>query len=207
MRVWDLVEIIKDEIQALLADGVQYFQIDEPRYSYYVDPIWRDRLRELGQDQDESFEEALLADNACLADARRDGVTVTIHICRGNDQSKWYAQGGCEPIAEQLFWSLDVDRFLLEYDTERVGTFEPLRFVPKDKTVVLGLLSSKEGALENQDELLRRIDEASNFFPVENMALSRRCGFASMAAGNLLTEDQQWAKLGLVMDTASKVWG
>ncbi len=205
--LWDLAGIIKDEIQALLADGVPYIQMDEPRYSYYVDPVWRDHLHELGQDPDESFTEALSADNACLAGARRDGVTVAIHICRGNNQSKWYAQGGYEPVAEQLFGSLDVDRFLLEYDTERAGTFEPLRFVPKDKTVVLGLVSSKEGSLEDQDELLRRIEEASQFFPIENMALSPQCGFASMAAGNLLTEDEQWRKLELVLDTARKVWG
>ena len=205
--LWDLVGIIKDEIQALLADGVSYIQMDEPRYSYYVDPRWRDHLVELGQDPDESFEEAVAADNACLADARRAGVTVAIHICRGNNQSKWYAEGGYGPIAEKLFGSLDVDRFLLEYDTERAGTFEPLRFVPRDKTVVLGLLSSKDGALEDQDDLLRRIDEASRFFPIENMALSPQCGFASMAAGNLLTEEQQWRKLALVVDTARKVWG
>ncbi len=202
-----LTEIIKDEIQALVADGVAYIQMDEPRYSYYVDPKWRDHLRELGEDPDRAFEEAVAADNACLAGARNPGVTVAIHICRGNNQSKWYAEGGYEPIAEKLFGELDVDRFLLEYDTERAGTFEPLRFVPKDKTVVLGLVSSKEAALEEQDELLRRIDEASKFFPLENMALSPQCGFASMAAGNLLTADDQWRKLELVVDTARKVWG
>ena len=205
--LWELTGIIKDEIEALLADGVSYIQMDEPRYSYYVDPKWRDHLRELGEDPDRSFEEAMAADNACLAGARSAGVTVAIHICRGNNQSKWYAEGGYEPIAEKLFGTLDVDRFLLEYDTDRAGTFDPLRFVPKDKTVVLGLLSSKDGALESQDELLRRIDEASKFFPLENMALSPQCGFASMAAGNLLTEDQQWRKLELVVDTARKVWG
>ena len=132
---------------------------------------------------------------------------MAIHICRGNNQSKWYAQGGHEPIAEKLFGGLDVDRFLLEYDTERAGTFEPLRFVPRDKTVVLGLLSSKERALEDQDELLRRIEEAGKYFPIENLALSPQCGFASMAAGNLLTEDEQWRKLELVLDTARKMWG
>ncbi len=203
----DLTGIIKDEIQALLADGVSYIQMDEPRYSYYVDPKWRDHLRELGEDPDKSFEEAIAADNACLADARRDGVTVAIHICRGNNQSKWYAEGGYGPIAEKLFGGLNVDRFLLEYDTDRAGTFEPLRFIPKDKSVVLGLVSSKEAALEDQDELLRRIDEAAKFFPLENMALSPQCGFASMAAGNLLTEDEQWRKLELVVETARKVWG
>lgn len=132
---------------------------------------------------------------------------MAIHICRGNNQSKWDAEGGYEPIAEKLFGTLDVDRFLLEYDTGRAGAFDPLRFIPKDRTVVLGLLSSKDGALEDQDELQRRIDEAAKFFPRENMALNPQCGFASMAAGNLLTEDQKWRKLELVVDTARKVWG
>lgn len=203
----DLVAIIKDEISALIQDGVTYVQVDEPRYSYYVDPNWRQHLRDFGEDPDRSFQEALVADNACLEGARRDGLTAAIHLCRGNNQSKWYAEGGYEPIAEALFGTLAVDRFLLEYDTERAGTFEPLRFMPRDKWVVLGLVSSKEAELESQDELLRRIDEASQYFPVENMALSTQCGFASMAAGNLLTEDDQWRKLELVVDTARKVWG
>ena len=203
----DLVSIIKDEISALIQDGVPYIQLDEPRYSYYVDPVWRQHLRDLGEDPDRSFQEALAADNTCLEGARREGLTVAIHLCRGNNQSKWYAEGGYEPIAEELFGTLAVDRFLLEYDTERAGTFEPLRFVPRDKVVVLGLVSSKEPALESQDDMLRRIDEASRYFPVENMALIAQCGFASMAAGNFLTEDQQWRKLELVVETARKVWG
>ena len=203
----DLVPIIRDEISALIQDGVTYIQLDEPRYSYYVDPNWRQHLRDLGEDPDKSFQEALVADNSCLEGARREGLTVAIHLCRGNNQSKWYAEGGYEPIAEELFGTLAVDRFLLEYDTERAGTFEPLRFVPKDKMVVLGLVSSKEPKLESQAELLRRIDEASRYFPLENMALSAQCGFASMAAGNLLTEDEQWRKLELVVETARKVWG
>ena len=203
----DLVSIIKDEISALIQEGVPYIQLDEPRYSYYVDPNWRQHLRDLGEDPDKAFQEALAADNSCLEGARREGLTVAIHLCRGNNQSKWYAEGGYEPIAEALFGTLAVDRFLLEYDTERAGTFEPLRFVPRDKMVVLGLVSSKEPELESQDELLRRIDEASRYFPVENMALSAQCGFASMAAGNLLTEDEQWRKLELVVETARKVWG
>jgi 5-methyltetrahydropteroyltriglutamate--homocysteine methyltransferase len=161
----------------------------------------------LGEDPDIAFQEALAADNSCLENARREGLTVAIHLCRGNNQSKWYAEGGYEPIAEALFGTLAVDRFLLEYDTERAGTFEPLRFVPKDKMVVLGLVSSKEPELESQEDLLRRIEEASHYFPVENMALSAQCGFASMAAGNLLTEDEQWRKLELVVETARKVWG
>jgi 5-methyltetrahydropteroyltriglutamate--homocysteine methyltransferase len=205
--LWELASIIKKEIAALVADGVPYIQLDEPRYSYYVDPKWRQHLRDLGEDPDKMFEEAITADNACLEGARGLGRTVAMHICRGNNESKWYAEGGYEPIAEQLFSSLAVDRFLLEYDTERAGTFEPLRFMPRHTMVVLGLVSSKEARLESQDELRRRIDEASRHVPLENLALSPQCGFASTAAGNLLTEEEQWRKLELVVEVARKVWG
>lgn len=203
----EFVSIVRAEITALVDDGVSYIQVDAPRYSYYVDPSWRDHLKELGEDPDRTFEEAVSADTSCLEGVRRHGLTVAMHLCRGNNQSKWFAQGGYEPIAEKLFGALPVDRFLLEYDTERAGTFEPLRFVPRDKTVVLGLLSSKDATLETQEELLRRIDEASRYVPVENLALSPQCGFASVAAGNLLSEDDQWRKLELVVETARKVWG
>ncbi|HTD33220.1 MAG TPA: hypothetical protein VK665_06150, partial [Candidatus Elarobacter sp.] len=125
----------------------------------------------------------------------------------GNNRSQWYAAGGYDAIAEKLFTQLEVDRFLLEYDDERSGTFEPLRFVPKGKTVVLGLVSSKKPELEDQDELLRRIEDASKVVPLENLALSPQCGFASMAEGNIISEDEQWAKLRLVVETARKVWG
>jgi 5-methyltetrahydropteroyltriglutamate--homocysteine methyltransferase len=205
--LWALVSIIKQEITALVADGVPYIQVDEPRYSYYVDPKWRQHLRDLGEDPDKSFGEAIAADNACLEGVRRQGLTVAMHICRGNNESKWYAEGGYEPIAEKLFGSLAVDRWLLEYDTARAGTFEPLRFMPRDKMVVLGLVSSKEAAFESQEALRRRIDEASRYVPIENLALSPQCGFASTAAGNLLTDEEQWRKLELVVATARKVWG
>jgi 5-methyltetrahydropteroyltriglutamate--homocysteine methyltransferase len=203
----DLVSIIKREVAALVEDGVPYVQVDEPRYSYYVDAKWRQHLRDLGENPDKAFDEAIAADNACLEGIQRQGLTLAMHICRGNNESKWYAEGGYEPIAEKLFGTLAVDRFLLEYDTERAGTFEPLRFMPRDKTVVLGLVSSKTPRLESQDELLRRIDEASRYVPLENLALSPQCGFASTAAGNLLTEEEQWRKLELVVATARKVWG
>jgi len=205
--LWALVAIIKGEIAALVEDGVAYIQMDEPRYSYYVDAKWRQHLRDLGEDPDTMFAEAIAADNACLEGVQRQGLTVAMHICRGNNESKWYAEGGYEPIAEKLFSTLQVDRYLLEYDTERAGTFEPLRFMPRDKMVVLGLVSSKVPGLESQDELRRRIDEAARYVPIENLALSPQCGFASTAAGNLLTEDEQWRKLELVVETARKVWG
>jgi 5-methyltetrahydropteroyltriglutamate--homocysteine methyltransferase len=206
--LWDIVKIMKRDLAILSADGVSYIQIDAPRYSYYMDPQWRDWMKsELKIEPDASFTEALRADNACFGAARRDGVTLAIHLCRGNNRSHWYAQGGYDAIAEKLFSTLDVDRFLLEYDDDRSGTFEPLAFVPKGKTVVLGLISSKTGGLENTDTLAKRIEQASKFVPLENLALSPQCGFASTAEGNLLTEDEQWAKLQLVTDTARHVWG
>ncbi len=206
--LWDIVPIIKNEIAGLIADGVRYIQIDAPRYSYYIDPRWRDYVRdEMGMDPDAALAEAVRADNACLEGARRDGVTLAIHLCRGNNRSQWYAEGGYDRIAEHLFGQLDVDAFLLEYDSERAGTFEPLRFVPPGKTVVLGLVSTKTPQMERQELLQQRIAEAAKFVPLENLALSPQCGFASTMEGNLLTHDDQWHKLRLVVDTARQVWG
>jgi 5-methyltetrahydropteroyltriglutamate--homocysteine methyltransferase len=202
----DVAEIVAAETRALADEGVAYIQIDAPRYSYYLDPKWRDFLRAEFGEPEALLDEAIAADNLAFRAARKPGATLAIHLCRGNNRSQWYAAGGYDAIAEKLFNELEVDRFLLEYDDERSGTFEPLRFVPKGKTVVLGLVSSKRPELEDQAELLHRIEEASRFVPVENLALSPQCGFASMAEGNLLTEDAQWAKLGLVIDTARKVW-
>jgi 5-methyltetrahydropteroyltriglutamate--homocysteine methyltransferase len=132
---------------------------------------------------------------------------IAMHLCRGNFRGRWMAAGGYEPVAEKLFNLMPVDAFFLEFDSERAGGFEPLRFVPKDKRVVVGLVSSKAAALENQSNLLRRIEAASKFVPLDQLALSTQCGFASVAGGNLLTEDEQWAKLDLVVRTAHKVWG
>ena len=205
--LWDIVPIMKAEIQALVNEGVKYIQIDAPRYSYYIDPKWRKYVQdEMGVDPERALDEAIEVDNACLAGVKHDGVTFAIHLCRGNNRSQWYAEGGYDPIAERLFNKLDVDRFLLEYESERAGTFEALRFVPKTKSVVLGLISSKLPELESQDDLLRRIDEASRYVPIENLALSPQCGFASTMEGNLLSEQEQWRKLQLVVDTARKVW-
>ncbi len=205
--LWDLVPIFKAEIAALVGEGVKYIQIDAPRYSYYIDPKWRSYIRdEMGLDPDEALDEAIRADNACLEGLRHPGVTFAIHLCRGNHRSHWYAEGGYDPIAEKLFGQLDVDLFLLEYESERAGTFEPLRFVPKGKGVVLGLVSSKLPELEPPGQIVRRIEEASKYVPMENLALSPQCGFASSLEGNLLTEEEQWAKLRLVVETARKVW-
>jgi 5-methyltetrahydropteroyltriglutamate--homocysteine methyltransferase len=203
----DLVAIVRGEVRTLLDEGVPYVQLDAPRYTYYIDPRLREELRQSGEDPDQALVEAIAADNACLAGAPRDGATLAIHLCRGNNRSRWYAEGGYDAIAEQVFGGLQVDTFLLEYDTERSGGFEPLRFVPRGKTVVLGLISTKERQLEDQDTLRRRIDEAARYVPVEDLALSPQCGFASMASGNLLSPDDQRRKLELVADTARKVWG
>ncbi len=206
--LWAIVDIMKSDLAKLSGDGVKYIQVDAPRYSYYMDPKWREWIRtEIGMDPDAALDEAIKADNACFRAARRTGVTLAIHLCRGNNRSHWYAEGGYDAIAEKLFGTLDVDRFLLEYDDARSGTFEPLRFVPKGKTVVLGLVSSKVPQMEEADQLAKRIDEAAKFVPMENLALSPQCGFASTAEGNLITEDRQWAKLKLVADTARRVWG
>jgi 5-methyltetrahydropteroyltriglutamate--homocysteine methyltransferase len=205
--LWEIAGIIKAEVSALVEAGVNYIQVDAPRYSYYVDPKWRQHLRDLGEHPNKMFEEAVTAENFALEGAQGPDVTVAIHICRGNNQSKWYADGGYEPIAEKLFGSLAVDRFLLEYDTERAGTFEPLRFIPPGKMVVLGLISSKEADLEPADFLIERIEEAASYVPLENLALSPQCGFASTAAGNLMTEEQQWRKLELVAEVCRRVWG
>jgi 5-methyltetrahydropteroyltriglutamate--homocysteine methyltransferase len=206
--LWDIVAMVKAEMAALAEAGIPYLQIDAPRYSYYIDPKWRAWLTtDLGVDPDAALDEAIRADNACFDAARRAGVTVGIHLCRGNNRGHWYAEGGYDAIAEKLFAELRVDRFLLEYDDARSGGFEPLRFVPRGKLVVLGLVSSKVAALEAATELRRRIDEAARYVPLDELALSPQCGFASTMEGNLVTEDDQWAKLQLVADTARAVWG
>jgi 5-methyltetrahydropteroyltriglutamate--homocysteine methyltransferase len=199
---------MRKDIAVLAAQGVNYIQIDAPRYSYYLDPKWREWIkREMGQEPDAALEEAIRADNRCFEAARRKGVVLAIHLCRGNNRSHWYAEGGYDAIAEKLFNTLKVDRFVLEYDDERAGTFEPLRLVPKDKVVVLGLITTKKPELEKSDDVVGRIEEAAKYFPIEHLTLSPQCGFASTAEGNLLTEDEQWAKLKLVVDVARRVWG
>jgi 5-methyltetrahydropteroyltriglutamate--homocysteine methyltransferase len=206
--LWEIVAIMKKDLAMLAGSGVSYIQIDAPRYSYFMDPKWRQWIRaEMRLDPDAALDEAVRADNACFQAARRPGVTLAIHLCRGNNRSHWYAEGGYDNIAEKLFGTIDVDRFLLEYDDARSGTFAPLRFVPKGKTVVLGLVSSKVAERENPENLIARIREASQYVPLENLALSPQCGFASTMEGNLLTEENQWAKLRLVVETAKRVWG
>src|ERR1700733_1760336 len=209
--LWDIVPIFQAEMRALASEGVQYIQIDAPRYSYFIDPKWRRYVRdEMGVDPEQALDEAIRVDNTCIQGARdgarNGGPVVAIHLCRGNNRSQWYAEGGYDPIAEKLFNRLNVDAFLLEYESERAGTFEPLRFVPPGKMVVLGLVSTKLPDMETADQLLRRIEGATTYVPLDQIPLSPQCAFASIVDGNLLTEDQQWRKLELVVQTARKVW-
>jgi 5-methyltetrahydropteroyltriglutamate--homocysteine methyltransferase len=206
--VQEFVGMIQREVQALLNEGVSYIQLDSLHYVIRLaDPRYRQQMTHTGADLDRELDAVIAADNASLQGARKPGVTVGLHMCRGNNRSAWIAEGGYEAVAEKAFNLLDVDRFLLEYDTERAGGFEPLRFVPRGKTVVLGLISSKVPQLETQDQLRRRIDEAAQYVAMEHLALSPQCGFASTMEGNLLSEDEQWAKLRLVSETARRLWG
>lgn len=200
--------IMVNDLTKIAGGGVSYLQIDAPRYSYFLDPKWCAWMKtELRVDPEAMLAASLRADNACFAAARKPGVTLAIHLCRGNNRSHWYAEGGYEAIAERFLHELAVDRFLQEYDDERSGSFAPLKFVPKGKTVVLGLVSTKRAELERKEDLLRRIDEAAKVLPLEQLALSPQCGFASTMEGNQLTEADQWAKLQLVAETAREVWG
>jgi len=203
----DIVAIVRQEIEELVAEGVSYIQIDAPRYTYFVDDRWRQRFREQGEDPDVVIDEWIEADNASLAGLELNGATIAMHLCRGNNRGAWFGEGSYAPIAEKLVNGIDVDGFLLEFDSDRSGGFEPLRFVPKDKTVVLGLITTKTGPLEHVEDLLRRIDEASQYFPMQNLAISPQCGFATFFEGNPLSWEDQWRKLELVADTARRAWG
>ena len=202
----DIVQIIRDEVRWLVDQGVTYIQFDAPFYSNYLDPQHRGRLAAQGVDPDRELAAAVAGDNAALADIPRESVTCAMHVCRGNSRSRWYAEGGYDAIAERLFGSVDVDTFLLEYDDERSGGFEPLRHLPAGRNVVLGLITTKQPVLELPADLRRRIDEAARHVPLERLAISPQCGFASVASGNLLSMDDQWRKLELVVKTARDVW-
>jgi 5-methyltetrahydropteroyltriglutamate--homocysteine methyltransferase len=205
----EFVELQLHDVQTLVDAGVCWIQLDSLAYIPYVDERQRTARAARGVDLGARLNQLVRVDNALAQAAKRrnPGVVVGMHFCRGNNRSAWTAEGGYEPIAEMLFGCLAVDRFLLEFDTERAGGFEPLRFVPPGRTVVLGLVSSKTPRLESPDELRRRIDEAAKHVPIEQLALSPQCGFASTAQGNLLTFDDQRRKLELVAETARAVWG
>jgi len=203
----DVVRILRNEVQALVDDGVAYIQLDAPFYGVFIDQQHRETLRQTNVDPDRALEEVVAADNAVIDGLARDGLTLALHICRANSRSRWLYEGSYEPIADVLFGKLGVDRFLLEFDSPRSGDFSPLRYLPAGKTAVLGLVTSKEPGLESRDMLRRRIDEAARVVPLDQLALSPQCGFASVASGNLLSEDDQWRKLDLVVQTARQVWG
>lgn len=206
--VSDLVALQVAEISGLAGLGTRWVQLDSLSYNQVFDDEFRTATGNL-------LDPAVILDASVAADAAIAGgvkaahpdVTVGMHICRGNNRSAYMAKGGYEPVAEKLFGTVPVDRFLLEYDTERAGDFSPLRFVRPDAVVVLGLISSKTPVLESQDDLRRRIDEAARYIPLENLAISPQCGFASTSAGNVLTVDEERRKLELVVDTAQQVWG
>ena len=201
----EVVRVEREMIAGLTAAGCRYVHIDGPGYTAYVDDDTLAAMRGRGEDPASNLERSIRADNAVVANF--PGTTFGIHLCRGNSRSQWHRKGSYEAVAEKLFGSLAHQRFLLEYDDERSGGFEPLRFVPKGKVVVLGLITTKRGALESMDELQRRIEEASKYLPLEQLALSPQCGFASGLAGNQLTEDEQWRKVDLLVETARRVWG
>ena len=203
--VADVVRIEREMIRCLVDAGCRYVQIDAPSYTAYVDPPSIEETKARGEDPMKNLARSIKADNEILR--LFDNVTFGIHLCRGNQRSMWHREGSYDAIAEMLFTELRHDRLLLEYDSPRAGTFEPLRFVPKGKIVVLGLVSTKVPEIEKVDDLKSRIDEASKFIPLEQLAISPQCGFASDVVGNLISEDDQKRKLEVVVETARQVWG
>ncbi len=203
--IMDVVAIQQAMIQSLVDAGCRYIQIDAPGYTAYVDKPSLDAMRARGEDPMENFARSIKADNELIQGF--DGVTFGIHICRGNQRSMWHREGTYDAIAEKLLNGLNHDRILLEYDSPRAGTFEALRFVPKGKTVVLGVVSTKVAQLEKLDDLKRRIDDASRYIPMDQLAVSPQCGFASDVIGNLVTPEDEKRKLELVVELARQVWG
>ncbi len=203
----DLTAAYREEVRRLGELGCTYLQLDDISLAYVNDPHQREHLASIGGDPEHQHLEYIRHINEALA-ARPAGMVVTTHMCRGNFRSSWVAEGGYDFVAEALLNELDVDGFFMEWDDERSGSFEPLRFLPKgEKQVVLGLVTTKRGGLETKDELKRRIDEAARYAPLEQLCLSPQCGFSSTMEGNALTEEEQWAKLRLVVDVAQEVWG
>jgi len=202
----DVVAVQTQMVDELVANGCDYIQIDEPSYTGYVDEPTLARMRAKGEDPMKNLRRAIEADNAVIAGAKGKAVT-GLHICRGNRASMWHREGKYDAIAEALFGGLKYDRLLLEYDTERAGGFEPLRFVPKGVTAVLGLVTTKTGEVETVDGLRRRLDAAAKYLPLDQIALSPQCGFASGIAGNMLTDVEQWRKFDAIRETARQVWG
>ena len=202
----DLGLAYRGAVGAFAAAGCRYLELDEVNLAYLCDAEQRQMLRDRGDDPERLPAEYAGMINSAIAGRPAD-MRITMHLCRGNFRSSWIAQGGYEPVAELLFHEIGVDGYFLEYDTERAGGFEPLRLVPKGKAVVLGVVTSKTGALESVEYLERRVDEAARFVDLEQLCLSPQCGFASTEEGNALTEDEQWAKLARIVEVAARVWG
>ena len=202
----DLACVFRAEIAALAAAGCTYLQIDDVNFAYLCDPKMREGARQIGEDPDQLPALYARLINECIKD-RPANMAVCTHLCRGNFRSAWVAEGGYDPVAEVLFNDLEVDGYFLEFDTPRAGNFAPLRYMPKGKKLILGLVSSKTGALENPDDLKRRIDEAAKLVPLEQLGISPQCGFSSTVLGNKLTIADQIAKLKLVVEVAREVWG
>jgi 5-methyltetrahydropteroyltriglutamate--homocysteine methyltransferase len=202
----DLARVFREEIAALAAAGCTYLEIDDVNFAYLCDPKMREGAKKIGENPDKL--PSLYADliNECIKD-RPNSMSVCTHLCRGNFASAWVAEGGYDAVAEVLFNELKVDGYFLEYDTPRAGNFAPLRYMPKDKKLILGLVTTKSGALENSSELKRRIDEAAKLVPLDQLGISPQCGFSSTVLGNKLTVEDQIAKLKLVVDVARDVWG
>jgi 5-methyltetrahydropteroyltriglutamate--homocysteine methyltransferase len=202
----DVARCYRDEIRQLADAGCRYLQLDDTNLAYLCDPKMREGAKQRGDDPNELPRRYARLINAAIAGKPKD-MTVGVHLCRGNFQSAWAAEGGYEPVAEVLFNELGVDCYFLEYDDARSGDFRPLRFVPKGKIVVLGLVTTKLGSLESRDELRKRIEEAAKHVPLEQLCLSPQCGFSSTVHGNVLAVEAQAAKIRLVVDTAREVWG
>jgi 5-methyltetrahydropteroyltriglutamate--homocysteine methyltransferase len=202
----DLGETYRKAVRAFADAGCRYLQLDEVNLAYLCDPTLRQQISDRGEDP--AALPGIYAGmiNAAISDIPSD-MTITMHLCRGNFRSSFVASGGYEPVAELLFNQINVHGYFMEYDTERAGGFEPLRFVPKGKTVVLGLVTSKSGRLESRDEIKRRIEQAAKFVDVEQLCLSPQCGFASTEEGNVLAEEEEWAKLRMIVEVADEVWG
>jgi 5-methyltetrahydropteroyltriglutamate--homocysteine methyltransferase len=202
----DLGASYRAVVRAFADAGCRYLQLDEVNFAYLCDPKLRAFVAERGDDPQMLPHIYARMVNAAISDVPAD-MTKAMHLCRGNFQSSFVASGGYEPVAEILFNEIDIDAYFMEYDSDRAGGFEPLRFVPKGKMVVLGLVTSKSGTLESKDAIKRRIDEAAKFVELEQLCLSPQCGFASSEEGNILAEDEQWAKLRRIVEVADEVWG
>lgn len=202
----DLGESYRKAVRAFADAGCRYLQLDEVNFAYLCDPKLREQVADRGDNPEELPQVYAGMINAAISDIPAD-MTVCMHLCRGNFQSTFVASGGYEPVAEILFNAINVRGYFMEYDTDRAGGFEPLRLVPKGKTVVLGLVTTKSGRLESKDEIKRRIDQAAKFVPLDQLCLSPQCGFASTEEGNLLAEEEQWAKLRTIVEIAREVWG